>query len=245
MYRKNDNERDQWFQRIKELPSEWQNPAGYNTIDLKDTGNAISTYIEEIVKVWRASRKRANKDLKGLKGEKRRKAIDSELKRLEREWKRKADPLYDFAGKIGIRKAISLTSVRIDQSDIDDEIAMFRSEQYLYLRKKLLEDLRSKLRKSIDERAVTQTTEEAYNSQEYRIAMYAGALLALAYLLSKVGIAGSDQDPLTEWIGVGDKNTCGTCASLDGGIKPLSQRDILPAQGTECFTRCRCILSFK
>ena len=226
-----------------------------NTIDLKDVGNAIGTYIDEVVKVWRASRKKMVKELSGKSGRERSLLIEKHLVELEEEWQRIADPLYTFAGSIGVKKSKAMTKEQPDNNLVDAEIQSFRDEQYAYLKSKLLSDLRIKL-KSIEARSNNsrnflirsqeddEAIEKAYNSEEYRIAMYAGALLALAYLLCNWVLEAFGRNPMTLWIGVGDKNSCSICDALDGSEMLLSQRSIVPAEGTECMTRCRCILAY-
>ena len=254
-----DKTRDLWFARQRELPSEWQDPKGINTIDLRDLGSTVSTYMEEVVKLWRASRKRMRSELVGKSKTAKRRAVTKELRRLEKEWIEKTGPLYGHASEIGSRKAIELTSERLSQEAREELLKGFEEEQYGYLRAKLLKSLKDKLlgfdleralsgSKNIILRAQTEeeAIEEAYNSEEYRIAMYAGALIILAYLLCNSGVeeAGRGSSILTEWIGVGDLQTCSTCNDLDGSIMEVSKRSILPARGTECMTRCRCILAY-
>ncbi len=246
-----DTGRDQWFERIKELPSEWQNPAGINTIDLRDLGNTVSAYIDEVVKVWRASRKRLVKDLAGKTSGARYAAINTELTRLFNDWVDATDDYYTFAGQIGTKKASELAGGRYDAEAI---VGGFKGEQQAFLQAKLLADLRSRLMQPADLSGSknillrAQVEEDSvlasFNSEEYRIAMYAGALISLAYFATNVALLDIGSDPMTRWIAVGDKSTCGTCSAADGSEMLVSQRVLLPASGTECFTRCRCILAY-
>ena len=246
-----DSGRDQWFERVKQLPSEWQNPAGINTIDLRDLGNTVSAYIDSVVKVWRASRKRLLKSVAGKTSGARYAAINTELTRLFNEWVDATDDYYDFAGEIGAKKALQLAGGRYDPTAIVDG---FKGEQQAFLQGKLLADLRGRLMQPVDLSGSknillrAQTEEEsilaAFNSEEFRIAMYAGALIALSYFATNVALLDIGTDPMTRWIAVGDKNTCGTCRAADGTEMLVSQRVLVPASDTECFTRCRCILAY-
>ena len=250
LYQLDDTGRDQWFTRIKQLPSEWQNPAGYNTIDLKGVADLIGTYIDNTVKEWRRSRKRMLKELVGKNTTERRRLINKEINTLLDKWERETAPLYELAFDIGRKKAISLTKERGDEEILNTLKDEFIDEQLVYLRTKLLRDLRknlNSLERSINVMSVEEekeSIEKSYNRNEYRIAMYGGALLALAYRAVKWVVGLTRFDPLTEWTAVGDKNTCATCNALDGTKVFLSERDVLPAEGTECLTRCRCILSY-
>ena len=112
---KDDKTRDLWFDRQKELPSEWQNPTGINTIDLRDLGSSISTYITEVVKLLEGVSKE-NEIRAGWKVKDSKKtSCDQRAETSRKEWIEKTEPLYDHASVIGSRKAIDLTGERLSQ----------------------------------------------------------------------------------------------------------------------------------
>lgn len=92
-----------------------------------------------------------------------------------------------------------------------------------------------------------------FDSEEFRIANWAGRLVELANeMLSSGVLEGStvvrDGAPQpvewwVEWVSVGDKHMCTTCDAEGAiGFRPLSTLTTVPGGNTECRARCRCVL---
>lgn len=80
---------------------------------------------------------------------------------------------------------------------------------------------------------------------EYRIALFSGRLVEVANRDSAAIFATSASVWWVEWNAVGDNRTCAFCNTQGAmGRRPVSELSVMPAGGTPCGGRCRCVLTY-
>lgn len=191
---------------------------------------------------------------------------------LSDKWGEATEPLYYDAGELGASWAQELT--KVEGMDFNAQRKAYFDKQMGYLTNGLINDLRVGMIALLQEARSIQMREIAdfdvegeedeledfykldaaaaaaiiyllWAKNEYRIALFSGRLVEVANADSSSVMIASPVNYMVEWIAVGDKNTCSVCLAQDArGRFPVSELSIVPAGGTPCGGRCRCVLVY-